>query len=100
MPSQFEDCREAIHWFTDNFGLYFGSVRGLFATDCGDEQEAVLEAAIINLKSRSKAPLVLTGETIYQQADYLWRTALEHTSFGRPVASKVELDISGSDLLI
>ncbi len=100
LPPESDACREAIHWFVGNVGLYVSSVRGLFATDFADTQEAVLEAAIVNLKSRDIAPLVLTGQSVYKQADYLWRTALEQTAFGRPVASKLELDISGTDLLI
>jgi DNA helicase-2/ATP-dependent DNA helicase PcrA len=94
------DCRDGIHWFIDNAGLYIASTRGLFATDFAEEQEAVLEAAIINLKARNVHPIVISGETLYKQADFLWASAIEQTSFGRPVASKLELDISGSDFVI
>jgi DNA helicase-2/ATP-dependent DNA helicase PcrA len=94
------DCRDAIHWFIDNAGLYIGSTRGVFATDFSEEQEAVLEAAIINLKARNVHPVVLSGETLYQQADQLWKSSLEQASFGRPVASKLELEISGSEFVI
>lgn len=95
-----QDCRDAIHWFIDNAGLYISSTRGVFATDFSEEQEAVLEAAIINLKARNVHPVVLTGETLYKQADYLWKSSLEQASFGRPVASKLELEISGSEFVI
>ena len=99
MPSKSDDQRDAIHWFIDNVGLYHSSVRGLFVTDFSEEQEAVLEAANINLKSRNVAPLIITGEAIYKQADYLWRTAVGNATFGRPVASKLELDLAGNEVV-
>ena len=99
MPSKSDDLRDAIHWFIDNVGLYHSSVRGLFVTDFSEEQEAVLEAANINLKSRNVTPLIITGEAIYKQADYLWRTAVGNATFGRPVASKLELDLAGNEVV-
>jgi DNA helicase-2/ATP-dependent DNA helicase PcrA len=99
MPSKSDDLRDAIHWFIDNVGLYHSSVRGLFVTDFSEEQEAVLEAANINLKSRNVTPLIITGEAIYKQADYLWRTAVSNATFGRPVASKLELDLAGNEVV-
>jgi len=100
MPPLPADCREAIQWFVSNFGLYVGSVRGLFLSDVTEEHQASLEASIINLRSRGFAPLVVTGEMLTKQAEYLWDQASAKTSFGRPVASKLELDLSGSDLVI
>jgi DNA helicase-2/ATP-dependent DNA helicase PcrA len=94
------DAREALTWFVNTYGLYQGSTRGLFITDWAQEQEASLEASTINLKSRGFHPLTVTGETLYKQADYLWKESRAHTTFGRPLASKLELDISGSDVVI
>jgi hypothetical protein len=94
------DAREALHWFVNNFGLYIGSTRGLFITDWGEEHEATLEAAIINLKSRGFTPVQVTGDTLYKQADYLWKESRANTAFGRPLASKLELELSGSDIVI
>jgi len=94
------DAREALQWFVNNFGLYIGSSRGLFISDWGDAQAATLEAAIINLKSRGFAPLAVTGDTLYKQADYLWKESRTHTQFGRPLASKLELELGGSDVVI
>lgn len=99
MPSQ-ADCRDAIHWFVDNVGLYSGSVRSLFATDFAEELEPVLESAIINLKARGVNQLVLSGDALYKQAEFLWQQALRNTTFGRPVASKFELEMTGADVLI
>ncbi|HEY9784610.1 MAG TPA: UvrD-helicase domain-containing protein, partial [Candidatus Obscuribacterales bacterium] len=100
MPAQPTDCREALHWFVENIGLYSGSVRGLLASDFSAPQEPFLESAIINLKSRGMAPLVIEGQALYKQAGFLWEQALRGTSFGRPVATKFELELTGSDLLI
>ncbi|PWT98616.1 MAG: hypothetical protein C5B53_06515 [Candidatus Melainabacteria bacterium] len=94
------DCREAIHWFRDSVLTHQGSVRGLLASDFTEEHDAVLEAAIVSMKSRGLNPFVLSGEGLYAQADYLWDVALKQSTFGRPVASKLELDISGSDVLV
>lgn len=94
------DAREALQWFVNTFGLYIGSTRGLFITDWAEEREANLEAAIINLKSRGFNPCAVTGETVYKQADYLWKESRAHTTFGRPLASKMELELNGSDVVI
>lgn len=94
------DCRDAIHWFRDSALAYQGSVRGLLASDFTEEHDAVLEAAMVGLKARGISPLVLTGEALYQGAEYLWDLALKQTTFGRPAASKFELDISGADVLV
>jgi superfamily I DNA/RNA helicase/very-short-patch-repair endonuclease len=101
MPSsQPADCRDAIHWFVNNVGLYTASSRGIFASDFSDELEPVIEAAIINLKSRGINPHVITGPQLYQQADTLWEEARQKTRFGRPVAGNVELEMGMSDLLV
>jgi DNA helicase-2/ATP-dependent DNA helicase PcrA len=100
MPNQPADCRDAVHWFIDNVGLYLGSVRGLFACDFSDEQEALLEAAIISLRTRGVTPFVITGEALYKQAEHLWPQAVQGTSFGRPMASQVELDVTGAQVLV
>ncbi|HEY9715037.1 MAG TPA: hypothetical protein V6C72_16325, partial [Chroococcales cyanobacterium] len=71
------DCRDAIHWFISNVGLYSASARGIFATDFSVDQEPILEAGIINLNSRGVNPIAVTGETIYQQADALWSQAIQ-----------------------
>lgn len=95
-----QNGREALQWFVDKFKLYIGSARGLFLTEWMEDRQSTLEAAIINLKSRDLVPMAVTGQTLYQQADYLWKEARTNTQFGRPLASKVELEIGGSDLLI
>ncbi len=100
IPPMPVDCREALQWFVGNFGLYSGSVRGLFLSDFSEEHQASLEASIINLKSRGFNPLTLTGDLLNKQAEYLWDQAVTTTSFGRPLATKAELDISGADLVI
>jgi hypothetical protein len=89
-----------MQWFVSNFGLYSGSIRGLFLSDFTEEHEASLEASIISLKSRGFSPLVITGEMLNKQAEYLYDQALAGTTFGRPVATRAEIDIVGADLLI
>ena len=100
VPPQPTDCRDAMHWFVDNYGLYTGSVRGLFASDCGAEQEAYLEAAMINLRSRGIEPFIITGEQVYAQADLVWQNALAQSRFGQPTVSNVELDYLASEVAV
>lgn len=100
LPSVPADCRDALEWFVSNYGLYQGSLRGLFLSDFDPEHEASLEASIINLRSRGFSPYVVSGETLYKQADFLWEQSREKTTFGRPLASKLELDLTGSDIVI
>ncbi|MBX9687044.1 MAG: UvrD-helicase domain-containing protein, partial [Candidatus Obscuribacterales bacterium] len=94
------DWREALHWFVNTYGLYYGSTRGLFLADWNEEQAVSLEAAVINLKSRGFNPFVISGETLYKQAEFLFEESLEKATFGRPLASKVELELSGNDVVI
>ncbi|MGD9681052.1 MAG: UvrD-helicase domain-containing protein [Candidatus Obscuribacterales bacterium] len=100
VPPQPTDCRDAMHWFVDNYGLYTGSVRGLFASDCGAEQEAYLEAAMINLRSKGIEPFIITGEQVYAQADLVWQNALAQSRFGQPTVSNVELDYLASEVAV
>lgn len=92
--------REAIHWFGKSALAFNGPARGLLASDFNDSDEAVLESALLALKTRGVKPLVLTGENLDQQAQYLFDVAWQQTTFGRPVASKFELDLSGADVLV
>ncbi len=89
-----------MHWFVDSVGLYQGSVRGLFLSDYSEDQEALLESAVINFKSRGVTTLVITGEMLYKQADYLFPHAIAQSPFGRPLLSKMELDMLDADVLI
>lgn len=98
--SQPADCREALQWFVNTVGLYQTSTRGLIVTDFGDEQEAALEQALMSLKSRGINPVVITGDALYRQGEFLWDQAVQHTRFGRPLASQFELDMTGADVLI
>src|SRR5262249_21906580 len=94
------DWREVLQWFVNTYGLYSGSIRRLFLSDWTEEQAVSLEAAVINLKSRGYAPFVVAGETLYQQAEYLFNENKDKVSFGRPLASKIELELSGNDVVI
>lgn len=100
VPLQPGECRDAVHWFVDSVGLYQGSVRGLFLSDYSEDQEALLESAVINFKSRGVTTLVITGEMLYKQADYLFPHAIAQSPFGRPLLSKMELDMLDADVLI
>lgn len=94
------DSRESLQWFVNNFGLYVGSVRGLFLSEWADEQEVSLESAVVNLRSRGFSPLVVTGEALAKQADYVWQEAREKASFGRPIATKLELELASNDIVV
>jgi len=100
VPLQPGECRDAVHWFVDSVGLYQGSVRGLFLSDYSEDQEALLESAVINFKSRGVTTMVITGEMLYKQADYLFPHAVAQSPFGRPLLSKMELDMLDADVLI
>ncbi|CAN5471450.1 hypothetical protein BH11CYA1_BH11CYA1_20330 [soil metagenome] len=75
-------------------------MRGLFLSDYSEDQEALLESAVINFKSRGVTTLVITGEMLYKQADYLFPHAISQSPFGRPLLSKMELDMLDADVLI
>ena len=94
------DSREALQWFVNNYLLYVGSTRGLFLSDWNEEQAVSLEAAVISLKSRGFAPFTIAGETLYEQADFIFNDTRENFKFGRPPASKVELELTGNDIVI
>ncbi len=89
-----------MHWFVDSVGLYMGSVRGLFLSDYSEDQEALLEAAVINFKSRGVATMVVSGDMLYKQAEYLFQHAVGQSPFGRPLLSKMELDMMEADVVI
>ena len=100
VPPQPEECRDAVHWFVDSVGLYMGSVRGLFLSDYSEDQEALIEAAVINFKSRGVATMVISGDMLYKQAEYLFQHAVNQSPFGRPLLSKMELDMLDADVVI
>ena len=100
MPPQPGESRDAVHWFVDSLGLYQGSARGLFLSDYSEDQEALIESAVINFKSRGVKSLVIAGEMLYKQADYLYQHAAAQTTFGRPLLSQLELDMIDADVLI
>jgi len=77
-----------------------GSVRGLFLSDYSEDQEALLEAAVINFKSRGVTTMVISGEMLYKQAEYLFQHAVTQSPFGRPLLSKMELDMMDADVVI
>jgi len=77
-----------------------GSVRGLFLSDYSEDQEALIEAAVINFKSRGVAVMVVSGEMLYKQAEYLFQHAVTQSPFGRPLLSKMELDMLEADVVI
>ena len=77
-----------------------GSVRGLFLSDYSEDQEALLEAAVINFKSRGVSTLVVSGDMLYKQAEYLFAHAIGQSPFGRPLLSKMELDMLDADVVI
>ncbi len=100
MPVQPIDCREALHWFVETVGLYKGSTRGLLVSNFDEAAEPYVESAVINLKSRGITPAVVEGAAIYQQAARLWDQAVRSTSFGRPVATQFELDLTGAPVTV
>ena len=100
MPPQPTDCRDALHWFVDNYGLYTGSVRGLFISDFREDQEPYLESTMISLRSRGVEPFVITGEHLYAQAEQLFNQAVGNTPFGQPTVSTLELDLLGAEVAV
>ncbi len=95
-----DDCHEAIRWFGTSAGLYLGSVRSLFASEFTAEHNSVLEETIIGLKARGLSPVVVTGQAIFQQAEYLWGESNSKSLFGKPVASKLELELASDSVVI
>ena len=100
MPPSQADCLDAVGWFVNSFGLHSESARGLLITDFGDDQDSVLDSAIFNLQSRHITPAVIAGDAIFAQAEYLWDQAVTLTKFGRPLASQLELELTGAEVLV
>jgi DNA helicase-2/ATP-dependent DNA helicase PcrA len=99
VPISASDIHLASQWFVESVANQHGS-RSLLLTEFNPEYEAILNGALQVLRSRGIEPLELTGETIYKQAEYVWDLAVKTGSFGRPVASKLELDITGATVLV
>jgi DNA helicase II / ATP-dependent DNA helicase PcrA len=74
-------------------------VRSLVLPDFTPEHDATMHAAINTLRAADFTVTEVRGEDLYRQADYLWDLAVKNARFGRPVASKMELDIGGADFL-
>jgi DNA helicase II / ATP-dependent DNA helicase PcrA len=89
-----------LQWFVNTCGVYGGSTRGLFLSGSSEELAVGLETAVINLKTRNLSPFVVAGETVYQQAEYLFHESKARGSFGRPLASKLESELAGNDIVI
>ncbi len=45
-------------------------------------------------------PLVITGDDLYKQADYIWKLALQEAKFGQPAVSELEAKINNCQLLV
>lgn len=89
-----------MHWFVDNFGLYTGSVRGLFMSDFSPEYDAYIESSVINLRARGIEPFLTIGEQIVLQAETLWSMATTGTPFNQPHVTMFELDMLRADVAI
>jgi len=100
MPPQPTDCRDAMHWFVDNFALYTGSVRGLFVSDFSAEYDAYIESSVINLRARGIEPFLTVGDQIVAQAEALWAMATSGTPFNQPHVTNFELDMLRAEVAI
>ncbi len=99
LPPPSIDRGEVLKWFANNFGFYGGSARGLFISDFAETDEAALEAAILELKTR-KPVFVTTGEEFYKQAEHLWQESGSNAHFGKPLLSPIENDLAVKDLVV
>ena len=99
LPPPSIDRGDVLKWFANNFGYYGGSARGLFISDFAETDEAALEAAIIELKTR-KPVFVTTGEAFYKQAEHLWQESGSSAHFGKPLISPIETDLAVKDLVV
>lgn len=99
LPPPSIDRGEVLRWFANNFGFYRGSARGLFISDFAETDEAALEAALLELKTR-KPVFVTSGEAFYKQAEHLWQESGSSAHFGKPVLSPIENDLAGKDLVV
>ncbi len=91
---------EALHWFANAFGACQGSNRGLFLTDFTQEDLVTLESSIIRLRARGINPIVVSGEALYQQAEYLWQQAGSATTFGKALGDEREAELAECQLVI
>ncbi len=91
---------EALKWFAANFGGYLGSRRGLFLSHFSEEDQVSLESCLVSLKQRQIMPLVINGDTLFRQAEYLFGQAAKQSAFGAPLESNCEQEFRQSDLVI
>ena len=104
------DCRQAIHWYTNWLGQQAskggvltpvsGSARGLFASNFEEDDQLLLEASLTNLEGHGVSSLVIQGDQLYQQADQIWNLALEHSRYGQPALTQLEVDMKNCQLLV
>ena len=98
------DCRQAIHWYTNWLAQEIESGhpanRGLFATNFESDDQLLLDTALTNLEGKGIKALVLSGNDLYKQADYLWDLALSQSKYGQPASSKLEAEIKDCQLLL
>lgn len=100
LPPPLIDRGEVLKWFANNFGFYGGSARGLFISDFAETDEAALEAAILELKSRQISLLVLNGDAFYKQAEHLFEQSGSGAGFGKPAVSPIETDLGTKELVV
>jgi superfamily I DNA/RNA helicase/very-short-patch-repair endonuclease len=87
---------KAIEWFVGGFAFHRQLRPGLFLnrTSNGAAQVAA------EVEKRGLGPLTVNGDVINRQAQLLWEQATKKSTFGKPFASKMELDIWGSDVVL
>jgi DNA helicase II / ATP-dependent DNA helicase PcrA len=99
IPTSAADIDSALQWFAQSAMHHKDWVRSLVLPDFTPQNDATMRAAINTLRAAGFTVTEITGQDLFKQADYLWALATKNASFGRPVASKVELDIGGADFL-
>lgn len=99
VPVRAADTNNALHWFAQSAMHNKGWVRSLILPDFGEESYDTAQTVINTLRAAGFNVMEITGAALFKQAEYVWDLAVKNASFGRPVASKLELDIGGADFL-
>jgi DNA helicase-2/ATP-dependent DNA helicase PcrA len=99
IPASAADIDSALQWFAQSAMHHKDWVRSLVLPDFTPQNDATMRTAVNTLRAAGFTVTEISGPELFRQADYLWDLAIKNATFGRPVASKVELDIGGADFL-
>jgi DNA helicase-2/ATP-dependent DNA helicase PcrA len=86
----------AIQWFAGSFAFYRQLRPGLYLANLEESTDEL----VADLEKRGLHLYTVSGDVINRQAQLLCEQAKKKATFGKPFASKMELDLWGSDVVL